>query len=298
MQLLELKIFRDLAYERNFVKVAKLNHLTQPSISSHLKHLESEMGVRLLNRVPRKVSLTKEGELLLPHVEDLLARSDNLSAVVSRSKQIPKGDVRLATVYSIGLYELPAILKKSIRSHPDILIHLQYRRSDIIYDLVLKNKIDIGIVAYPEIRSKIDITPFGSDQLVLIVPPNHRLAKRRSIRLKQIAGENFIGFEPGVPTGEAIDQILKARGIQVVMRMMNDNIDTVKKAVEVGLGISIVPSKTVEAEAEKGTLQLVKIEGAKLVRPLGILTLKDRAPSYAMQIFIETLTGKKNSSRP
>ncbi|MBI2167019.1 MAG: LysR family transcriptional regulator [Candidatus Omnitrophica bacterium] len=290
MEIRELKIFRDIAQEKNFVKAAKLNFLTQPSISSHLKHLEEELGVRLFERVPRKVKLTHEGELLLPHVEEVLLKCGNLKTLISRLSGIPKGDIRIATVYSIGMYELAPALKQFIRTYPDIHVHLQYRRSDIIYDLLLEDKIDLGMVAYPEDRVKIKVTPFGNDHLVLITPPHHPLAKQKSIRLKRIEGENFIAFDSGIPTRETVDQTLEQRGIKVQVRMSNENIDTLKRAVEVGLGISIVPSKTITEEVRKGTLKSVHLSDVKLNRPLGILTLKDRIPSYPLQLFMEVLT--------
>lgn len=289
MDIREFKIFRDLAYERNFVKAAKLNFLTQPSISSHLKRLEEELGVKLFDRVPRKVTLTRDGELLLPHVEDLLLRCVNLKTLVAQSKGMPKGDVRIATVYSIGMYELTPFLKKFIHTYPEIYVRLQYRRAQIVYDLVLKNKIDIGLVAYPETRPKVEVTPFGTDHLVLIVPPRHRLAKRRKVRLREIQGETFIAFDQGIPTREAIDRKLIENGVTVQVRMTNENIDTLKRSVEVGLGISIVPSRTVAEELRKGTLKSIQIVDVKLDRPLGILTLKDHILSYPVQLFIQML---------
>ena len=292
----DLKIFRDIAHEKSFVKAAKLNFLTQPAISIHLKHLEEELGAKLFDRAPHKVAITKEGKLLLPHVEDLLVRYDNLKTRVAQTKHIPAGDIRIATVYSVGMYELASFLKKFIRTYPEIHIHLQYRRADIIYDLILKNKIDLGIAAYPDTRAKIKVTPFGTDHLVLIVPPRHHFAKCKHIRLHQIQGEPFIAFDPGIPTREAIDKVLERLGIKVQIRMTNENIDTLKRAVEVGLGVSIVPSKTVREEIRKGTLRSIQIEGVKLNRPLGILTLKERILSFPIQLFIEMLTNKKLNS--
>src|SRR3989338_8967004 len=251
MELRELKIFNDIAQEKSFVKAAYLNYLTQPSISSHLKRLEEDLGVKLFDRAPRKVALTKDGELLLPHVQELLLKCENLKTLAAQRKHIKKGDIRLATIHSIGIYELAPVLKKFMRTYPDIHIHLQYFRSDIIYDHVLKNTIDLGLVSYPESRAKIQVTPFANDHMVLIVAPHHRLAKRRSVPLESIQGENFVAFDKGIPTRDAIDEVFRRKKIQVSIRTTNENIDTLKKAVEVGLGVSIVPCKTVREEARK-----------------------------------------------
>ncbi|MBI4970982.1 MAG: LysR family transcriptional regulator [Candidatus Omnitrophica bacterium] len=289
MNTLSLKIFKDIAYEKNFAKVGKLNFLTQPSVSSHIKNLEELLGCRLFDRAPRKVSLTKEGEFLLPYVEDLLTRIGNLKSHLSNKTKTLKGNVKIATVYSIGIYELAANLKKFIRAYPDIYIHLQYSRSDLIYDLILQEKIDFGIVAYPKNRPRIKITPAGKDNLILIAPPKHHLAKKRSIKLQEINNENFITFDEGIPTREAINEALNSKEVKVFIRMTNDNIDTIKKAVEVGLGISIVPRKAVEKEVAQGLITSIRISDLQLSRPIGIITLNERVPTHPAQLFINML---------
>ena len=292
MTLLELKIFSDIASEKSFAKAADLNFVTQPSISSHIKHLEEEFGVRLFERVPRNVRLTREGALLLPYVRDILLKADNLKILARKSKKLPQGNIRSATIHSIGIYELSPILKKFMAAYPQINLHLQYRRADAIYELVLKNEVDFGIVAYPEDHHGIKVIPFTSDNLVLITPADHPLGKKQRVPLKKIQGENFIAFDDGIPTRKAIDKILAAKRVDVSIRMTNDNVDTLKSAVEVGLGISIVPSKTVVSEVQRGALRAVQISDAKLTRPLGILLPKGRELNYPVQIFLKTLTQK------
>lgn len=291
--LLELKIFKDVASERNFVKAAKLNSLTQPSISSHLKQLEKKLGIKLFERAPRKVHLTEEGKFLLPYAEEIILKTENLKSLASQSTCLPKGDIRIATIFSIGIYEMALVLKKFIRAYPQIHIHFQYEHSNNIYELVQKGKIDLGVVAYPTEQSKITITPFATDQLILITPKHHPLANAKSIRLAQIQGEPFVAFDKGIPSRTAIDNLLRQKGIDVDIQMTNNNVDTLKKAVEVGLGISIVPSKTVKEELRTGTLKSVKINDLKLTRPIGIISLKEHVPNYPTQLFLEMFTEKK-----
>lgn len=293
MELRELKIFKDLAAERNFVKVARQNFLTQPSISAILKKLEEELRTKLFNRAPRKVALTKIGELLLPHAEDILSRVGDLKSLVAQTQNIISGDLRIGTIYSIGMYELAPPLKKFMRAYPEIHIHLQYERSDILYDLLARNKIDLALVAYPESRAGIQITQFGTDRMVLITAPDHPLAKQKSVYLKNIEGERFIAFDSGIPTREALDEVLAHKGIHVSIRMTNDNVDTLKRAVEIGLGISIVPYRTIREEEREGTLCPIQIRDFRLERPLGILTSKGRDLSQPSQLFIQTLSASK-----
>ena len=290
MDLFSLKLFIDTARESSFVKAAKLNFRTQSAVSFHIKNLEEELGARLFHRTTRSVALTREGTLLLEHAEEILRRCENLKTLIMHYKHAPKGQVRIGTIYSVGMYELTPILKKFIRSYPQINVHLQYLRSSAIYGLVAENKIDLGIVAYPEESLKISITPFGSDRMVLIVHPCHRLAKKHSVNLKEIEGENFISFDQGIPTGEMLKKELARKGIQVKEQMTNENIDTLKRTVEVGLGISIVPSKTVKEEVKKDTLKAIELRDAGFVRPLGILTARGSALTYPAELFLQALT--------
>lgn len=292
MDLFALKLFRDIAAESSFVKAAKINFLTQPAVSFHIKKLEEELQVKLFDRVSRKAILTREGGFLLPVAENILQQCENIKTRLKDFKQAPIGEVRVATIYSIGVYELTPFLKTFIRTYPQINIQLQYLRSDVIHDLVLKNSIDLGIVAYPKAMESLEIVPLGTDTLVLIAPPQHPLAARKSIRLEEIRGENFVAFDNNIPTGEKLNQALAYRGVEVNVRMKNENIDTLKRSVEVGLGVSIVPKKTITAEVQQKRLAAIEIRDLPLERPLGAIVKKGRILNYPAQIFLQMLVQK------
>ena len=292
------KIFRDIILTKSFGKAAKLNFITQPAASIQLKKLEGELGVKLIHRSSRAVHVTAEGARVLPHIEELIQKCEALKHIAQKTDLRPKGDVRIATIHSVGLYELSPFMKESIRNYPDIQLHLQYRPSDVIYDLVRKNEIDLGIVAYPQASHKVCMTPFRSDEMVLVVPVYHRLAKRKRIRLSQIAGENFVAFDQGIPTGDKVRQLLKDRDVRVNVRMVNENIDTLKNAVEVGLGISIVPRKTVEKEIDRGILKAIGISDVRFRRPLGILTAEAYSLNPAAKVFLKLLIKDRDALNP
>lgn len=292
------KIFRDIARTRSFSKAARQNYLTQPAVSIQLKRLEEELGVKLIERSSRTVKVTADGERLLPYIEELLARCETLKDIAAEKDPTPKGTVRVATIPSVGMYELSHLLSQYIKKYPHIHLHLQYRRSDIIYDLVRKDKADIGIVAYPEPSQGIHITPFGSDHMVVLLPRRHPLAHRKRIRFTQIDGEKFIAFDNNVPTGKAVNQLLKEHGVQVRVQMVNDNIDMIKKCVELGIGISIVPKKTVVAEVQTGHLHTLALQDVKLERPLGILTRQSLPLAPAPQTFLNFLTSQGRYGLP
>ena len=300
MLLTQLKIFRDIATEKSFVKAARLNFITQPSVSTHLKNLEDELGVKLFDRVPRRVTLTPDGELFLPYVEDILRKCEDLRALPKRLKKSPKGEVRIASIHSIGMYELGSFLTHFMRQYPAIRIHLEYQDAREVYELVLSKKVHIGMVAYPEKRPNIKTIPYGQDELSLIVPPGHRLAQRKRIKLEKIEGERFVAFDDSTPTRDHINKLLKQLGVQVNTQIVNNNIYALKKAVAAGLGVAIVPWGTVTDEVQAGAVHRIKIQGSDLIRPLGLLTLRKQQPSQVAQLFIDSLikynTDKKSGA--
>jgi DNA-binding transcriptional LysR family regulator len=206
-------------------------------------------------------------------------------------KDIISGTIRVATIYSVGLHDLPPYLKKFLKTYPTVNVHVEYRRSNQVYEDVLGNVVDLGLVAYPNRDAKLELVPLRKDPLVLICHPNHSLAKHKSIRLSAISGQRFIGFEPDIPTRKAIDKILKDREIEVQHVMEFDNIETVKRAVEIDAGISIVPHGTVTQEIAKQTLAELKLEDAEFFRPLAAIFKKNKVLSPAMKQFLAILKG-------
>ena len=124
-------------------------------------------------------------------------------------------------------------------------LHVEYRRSQQVYAQVLSGDVDIGLVAFPTKRNGLQIEIFSEDQLVLICHPNHSLAGRKRIKIEELNGEKFIAFEPDLPTRKVIDRHFRDHSVQIEHAMEFDNIETVKRAVEIESGVSIVPRNTV-----------------------------------------------------
>lgn len=289
MNITQLKLFRDIARELSFVKVAQQNHITQPAVSVHIKKLENELGKKLFSRTPHNTQLTADGEVILDDVKEILRLCEGLKIRSSYSQGILEGNIRIAAIHSVGMYEMGDFLSSFMQSYPRVHIHLQYRRADEIYRQLGKEVIDIGMVAYPEKRTNIISTSCGEDDLVLITHPSHILARRKSVLLKHVQDQNFIAFESGIPTREAIDGVFAENQITVNNRMSNDNIFTLKKAVEAGIGISIVPANSVDEEVQKGSIVRLPIRDIELTRPIALLQRKKHKPNKPLEVFIHHL---------
>ena len=284
-------MFCDLTETESFTKAAQINEITQSAVSQQISSLERQFKSLLIERSKKKFRLTREGQVLYEYSKQIIQTYDSLHNRLQEIKDIISGTIRVATIYSIGLHDLPPYLKKFLKTFPTVNVHIEYRRANQVYDDVLGNVVDLGLVAYPVKDSKLELIPLRKDALVMICHPSHPLAKNKTVKLSQLGGQKFIGFEPDIPTRKAIDKILKENDVEVQTVMEFDNIETVKRAVEIEAGISIVPQGTITQEVSKQTLAELTIEGLDLFRPLAAIYKKNKVLSPAMKQFLNILKG-------
>ena len=289
MQIENFKIFADLVETKSFSKSAKLNGITQSAVSQQARAMERHFKTLLIDRSQKQFQLTREGQRVYESAKEILHTYDKLLSELQEMKKVISGTIRISTIYSIGLHELPAYIKKFLHDYPSVNVRVEYRRSNLVYEDILHNAVDFGLVAFPVKQRQIEALPFRDDHLVLIAHPGHPLAKGGEIDLKQLAGQKFIGFDPDIPTRKAVDQIFRDNKLEIEPVMEFDNIETVKRAVEIDHGIAIVPQATVLQEVKQGTLTAVHFKGKDFTRPLAILHRKGRVLTPAMKKFIETL---------
>jgi DNA-binding transcriptional LysR family regulator len=289
MQIESLKVFCDLAETESFTKAAQINSVTQSAVSQQISSLERTFKSLLIERSKKKFRLTREGQVLYDYSKQIIQTYESLHSKLQELKDIISGTIRVATIYSIGLHDLPPYIKKFMKSYPTVNIHVEYRRANQVYEDVFSNVVDLGLVAYPMKDSKLEIVSLRKEPLVLICHPQHPFAKHKNIKLKMLAGQKVIGFEPDIPTRKALDKILREHGVEIKHVMEFDNVETVKRAVEIDAGISIVPVGTVTQEIAKNTLAAVQIEDGEFYRPLAAIYKKNKVLSPAMKQFLAIL---------
>ena len=290
MQIENFKIFADLVETKSFSKSAKLNGITQSAVSQQARAMERHFKTLLVDRSQKQFQLTREGQRVYESAKELLHSYDKLLSELQEMKKVISGTIRISTIYSIGLHELPPYIKKFLHDYPSVNVRVEYRRSNLVYEDILHNSVDFGLVAFPVKVRQIEALPFRNDQLVLITHPQHPLAKRTEIELRELQGHKFIGFDPDIPTRKAVDHIFRENKLEIEPVMEFDNIETVKRAVEIDHGIAVVPLATVLQEGRQGSLSIVTFKGKEFTRPLAILHRKGRVLTPAMKKFIETLS--------
>jgi len=289
MQIESLKVFCDLAETESFTKAAQINSVTQSAVSQTISALERQFKSPLIERIKKNFRLTPEGGVLYEHCKKILQTYDSLRSRLQEIEDVVSGNIRVATIYSIGLHMLPPYIKKFLKNYPTVNVHVEYRRANEVVEDVASNVVDLGLVAYPSRDSRLEIVLLRKDRMVLIAGPDHPLAKEQSLKIKDLSGAKFISFERDIPTRKALDKIFKDHDVSVEHVMELDNIETLKRAVEIGSGVAIVPQETVKQEIANQTLTAVTLQNGDLSRPVAALYKRQKVLSPAIKKFIALL---------
>ncbi|HZS06621.1 MAG TPA: LysR family transcriptional regulator [Blastocatellia bacterium] len=291
MHIETLRTFCDLIETGSFSKAAALNFVSQSAVSQQVRALERRYDQPLIERGNRRRAVpTEAGKIFYAECRELLERFSTLEERMRDKSAAVSGAVRVATVYSIGLHELPPYVKRFIKAWPQVKVHIEYSRTDKVCEACLNNTIDFGIVALPLRRPNLAVIPFRHDKLVLVCSPEHQLASRRRVSLKKLAGEEFIAFERDIPTRKTIDRIFKQHGVGVNYVMEFDNIETIKRSVEVGIGVSILPETAVTSEVRNRLLVALDFTEGTFTRAIGIIHRKGKVFTAAAREFVHLLT--------
>jgi len=206
------------------------------------------------------------------------------------------GSVRVATIHSVGLHELSVVVKTFLKIYPKVNLHVEYSKGSRVYEDCLRGAIDLGIVTYPEPRKGLRIISLPADKLVLICAPEHPLAKRHHVDIRKLSGQNYVAWEKGMASRTALDRIFQEQDIDVRIVSEFDNIETIKRSVEIGAGVSIVPMLSVQKEVQTGTLIQIHFTDKSFYRQLGIVVRSKQPLSPAAKKFIELMQNPQKTS--
>ena len=284
------KVFCDLCDTGSFSRAAEASGITQSAVSQQIRAVEKRFGVPLIDRSRNSFTLTPEGNVYHEACRDILARYDSLGTRFRVARGQLGGELRIASVISIALHNLPSLLRQFRKTHPGVDVKVDYRRAEEIYDAVEDGRADLGLVAYPKARQGLRAITCWQERLVLIMPPGHRLCGKRPISLSQIDGERFVGLTPDIPTRQYLDKVLRKAGVTVSLVAELENIETVKAAVEAEQAISIIPETSVRQEIKAGTLTLREIDADRMWRPMGAITRRPMPEKPSLLEFLSLLT--------
>lgn len=271
MHLKSLKVFCDVASRRSFSRAATENGISQSGASQIVNHLEEHLGVQLIDRTKRPFVLTPEGEAYYDGCRKIVQRYFALEEEVRTLHEEVAGRVSVASIYSIGLSHMNRFVQSFLRKHPKANVRLQYQHPHRVYELVETDQVDIGLVSYPKSSRTIKATVWRQEPMVLVCSPQHRLASRGEVSLADLHGCEMIGFDPDLEIRQEIDRALASAGAEVRVVMEFDNTETIKRAIEINAGVSLLPQPTVDREVAAQALVALPLVGVDLQRPIGMI---------------------------
>ncbi len=291
MHIETLKLYSDVVRLHSYSRAAEQNHVSQSAASQAIAKLEGELETVLIDRTQRPFVITPQGQVFHEACLGLLGAWEQAKSDVAATKTRIDGTVRLAAIYSVGVYEVSRYLHEFATTYPDAHVELECLHSHKVVEAVLSGEADVGILSFPPSDREITVIDLPAEPMVFVCHPTHRLARRKTIKPSDLNGEGFVAFEPALMIRKAIDRTLRHHGATPNIVLEFDNIDTVKQAVVGGQGVSILPRPTVKNEIELGLLVGIPIGIPDLVRPLGIIYARHRPLTPTVERFIEVVKG-------
>jgi len=285
MEVRDLEVFISVAKHLNYTRAGEEVHLSQPSVSVRMKQLESELRVKLFEQLGKKVALTEAGQLLLPYAQRVITAVADAKHAIEDLQGLQRGELRVGASTTPGMYIIPRTIAQFKKLHPNVQVHLCIKDTREIEDGVVRNEFDFGFVGGHLTGEEIEVLPWLTDELVLIVPPAHELARKKTVKRDDLAKQKFVGREPGSATRATVISHLTDWELQTVIEL--ENPESLKKAVQSGLGIAFISKFAVESELKAKTLATVRISKLTINRELKIVYRKDKHLSRAARAFIE-----------
>jgi DNA-binding transcriptional LysR family regulator len=296
MNIETLRIFCDVVQSQSFSRGAKINDVSQSAATQSVHRVEQYFGVQLVDRSKRPFVLTPEGQACYEGFREVLELYDSVEARVRSLRREISGLVRVAAIYSVGLHDMSRCMQDFMRQYPKAKVRLEYLRPNKVYEAVLGAEVDLGIISYPVASPELSVIPLRSERMVVVCPPDHPLARHQAVTAEHLQGADFVAFDRDLSIRKEIDRYLRQRSINIRVVMEFDNIETIKQAVEIGAGVSILPEPTVREAVERGSLATVRLIAPELYRPLGIIYRQRRVFTPTAAKFVEILRQLQNEA--
>ncbi len=294
MDLNQLWIFYNVARHKSFSLAAEKLFVTQPLTSTKVKQLENAYKIKLFERSGKKIKLTYAGEILLSYAEKIFNTVKEADNHMEDMKEIKFGILKISAGLTLGTYYLPPLLAAFRNKYPNIEIHMKVKNKSEVVEDILSFRDDLGFVGYMEPNEKLVITPLWEEELVLIVSSSHEFARLKSVPLSKLNGQPFILREKGSGTRELVEEKLNKEQVSVNAVMELGSHEAIKRAVEVGLGISIIPTCAVKREVDAGPLKIIRLTKKKIFLKYYMIYHKDKYLSHTIQAFIKMASELSN----
>jgi DNA-binding transcriptional LysR family regulator len=289
MNLESLQLFCDVVRLHSFSRGAAEHNISQSAASQTIQQMETDLRVRLLDRSKRPFSVTDEGQRFYQMCREILQSYEETRAEITRGRQELTGTVRVAAIYSVGLHGMSGQMQQFLSHYPHARVRLECLHPDEVVEAVLSDKADLGLLSYPPAKRALSVVRLFSEPMVFVSHPGHALANKKVVVPEDLHEQPFVAFEESLAIRKAIDRALRKRDVRPKVVMEFDNVETIKQAIIIGTGVSLLPSPTVAKEASLGTLAVVPFDLPGLERPIGAIYRRNKPLTPAVTRFLELL---------
>ena len=284
LTLRQFRVFEAVARHLSFSRAAEELHLSQPAVSMQVRGIETILGLRLTEQLGKKIFLTEAGREVLHASQAITARLDDLRLNLSQLRSIDSGQLNIAVTSTVNAVATD-ILARFRSRHPGVSIHLDVSNRAAVLDLLASNRTDLAIMGQVPEDIGLEATRFMDNPLVVIAPPDHPLARKKSVSVEALASESFLVREAGSGTRGAMERFFAARGQEIRSSMEMSSNEAIKQAVQAGLGLGILSLQTLEMELALKRLAVLKVVGFPILRHWYIVHRADKRLSPAAQAF-------------
>lgn len=291
MQIKSLKVFCDVVARRSFSRAADANGISQSGASQIVQQLEDHLQVKLIDRSKRPFVLTAEGTVYYEGCRKIVQRFFALEEEVKTLHHDVAGRVSVASIYSIGLSHLSRSVREFLTANPKANVKIEYQHPNRVYELVDNDQVDLGLISYPKATRTIKATVWQQEPMVLVCSPEHAFASRDSVQVSELHGVELVGFDEDLKIRREIDRALSLVNVEPRIVMQFDNIETIKRAVEINAGVSLLPAPSIDREIALKTLVGIPLTGITLTRPIGLLLRRGKVLGKTAKRFVQLILG-------
>jgi DNA-binding transcriptional LysR family regulator len=289
MNLNHLAVFHAVAQTGSMTLGAERLDVSQPAVSKQVKELESDLRLRLFDRIGRRVRLSQAGEILADYARRLFALADEAERAMAEVRTVGRGRLAIGASTTIGSYLLPGVLAEFWRRHPGVEVLVRIENTEQVHRRLAGHELDLGLTEGLVEQNELEANVFRQDELVLIAAPGHQLAGQPRVPLSALREEPFILREPGSGTRAVEERALARLKLPVRVVMALGSTEAIKRVVTEGVGLAIVSRLAVGAECAAGTLAVLQVPGLHIARPLHLVRLRGRRDGPIQQAFCAVL---------
>ena len=294
MNLDSLSLYCDVIRSGSFSLGAAAHQISQSAASQAVRQLEEEIGAQLIDRTKRPFMVTPEGRKFFEACLVLLENFENAKAEITSQRTLVGGVVRVAVIYSVGLHDMGFYSQQFTTRYPQAKIRFAYLHPQAVVDAIINDEADLGILSFPTPHRSLTMVSWHSEPMVFVCHRSHPLARRKVVSYRDLEGENFAAFDRSLSIRKAIDKALRQRGVNINIAMEFDNIETIKQAITIQSGVSILPQPSVTREVEAGILAAIPMDMPELVRPIGIIYRRHKLLTPTADKLLEFLQSQKH----